>query len=176
MNEIRSWVCATAMLLGLSAQAAEPELVGKYRVKIGKPGNSMEMQLECKSETSCIFTTISQWEKDPPAKETKKLDKVSPVTELKYVSNALNYAIGQRSAKIKNDEFGLPMALLRPVLAANPTIGKCWDLNHSTETYMLVCTLDKTPKGSAPLYLFGTLMANCGEGFCGYVIYPLSPP
>jgi hypothetical protein len=99
---------------------------------------------------------------------------VRPASNLPQASSALRYATEQRSQTIDNPELALPMALLRPTLASNPSIAKCWDLNYPEPEYMLACTLSGAPAGSPPLYLFATLMANCGEGFCRYIIYPLS--
>ena len=168
--------CYVALFLCLaahSAGAAEP-IVGAFEVKLGKPANSAELRLECVSESSCIFTYIAKTGNEPPAMEKKVLNNVRPVSELTQAEGALKYAIGQRALEIRHEEYSEVMRRLRPVLAANPSVAKCWDLNYSSPDYLLACTLSGAPPGSPPLYLFGTLLASCGEAFCRFVIYPMS--
>lgn len=130
----------------------------------------MTMHLECASESSCVFSTTAQSGKGPPQQDRQVLDSVRPAGNLAQAGNALRYAIEQRLRTLENPEFAEPMALLRPVLAGNPKIDRCWDLNYLEREYLLACTLSNAPG----LYLFASLMANCGEGFCRYIIYPLS--
>jgi hypothetical protein len=98
---------------------------------------------------------------------------VQPVANLTYASNALNYAIQWRDRPISNEEYAESIRRLRPVLSADPAISKCWDLGYPSPDYMLVCTLSNAPDGSPPIYLFSTLLANCGEAFCRFVINPM---
>jgi hypothetical protein len=161
---------ACSVALGASDKEG---IVGVYELKLGKTGNSLDMILECSSETVCTLTTTSQSGRNSN-KDVQSLKDVHPVQNLTNASAALKYAIGQQSQTIKNEEFAESMGRLRPVLAANPGISKCWDLNYPFPDYMLVCKLSDTSAGAAPMYLFGTLMANCGEAFCRYVIYPMT--
>lgn len=164
-----------ALGLSVSAQAdlSNDGIVGAFELKMGKPGNSLVLQLECESESSCIFTTVSQWKGNPPRQDKQVLRKVHPVENLIYATNALKYAIDQQSRTIKNEEYAESMNRLRPVFSSNPSIAKCWDLNYPSPNYMLACTLTGVPPDSPPIYLFGTLLANCGEAFCRYVINPM---
>jgi len=149
-------------------------IVGAFRAALGNAADSVEIQLECESESSCVLTTTSRSAGESPTVERKALKNVRPVENVTDASNALEYAIEQKSAEIRNEEYLQIMTRLRPVLEAHPRIGKCWDLNYTSPDYMLVCTLASAPAGSPPIYLFGTLLANCGEAFCRFVIYPLS--
>jgi hypothetical protein len=149
-------------------------IVGAFRAELGNAADSVEIQLECESESSCVLTTTARSAGESPTIERKALKNVRPVENLTDASNALEYAIEQKSAEIRNEEYLRIMTRLRPVLESHPRIGKCWDLNYTSPDYMLVCTLANAPAGSPPIYLFGTLLANCGEAFCRFVIYPLS--
>ena len=172
---MKPFTATSAALLICSAAHGAPNaesIVGAYELKLGKPGNSVEMVLECSSETTCTFTTASQSGKNS-YKDVQTLKKVVPVQNLIYAQNALKYAISQQSQTIKNEEYAESMSRLRPVLSSNPSIAKCWDLNYPSPEYMLACKLANTSADSAPIYLFGTLMANCGEAFCRYVINPM---
>lgn len=162
-------VCAAA-----HSEPANDNIVGAFELKMGKPGNSATIRLECESESSCTFTTISQWKSNPPTQDKQVLRKVRPVENLIYATNALKYAIDQQSRTIKNEEYAESMSKLRPVLSSNPSISKCWDLNYPSPEYMLACTLTNAPPDTPSIYLFGTLLANCGEAFCRYVINPMS--
>jgi hypothetical protein len=155
-----------------SASVGE-SIVGNFELKLGKPGNNVIIRLECESETSCTLTTISQSDVNP-YEDIQSLTNVSAVKNLTYATNALKYAIDQRSRPIQNEEFAESMRLLSPILSADPKIDKCWDLNYPSAEYMLACTFNISPPRGAPLYLFGTLLANCGEAFCRYVINPMS--
>ena len=162
-----------ALSVWMPTYAADESIVGSFESKMGKPGNSLELRINCESESSCTLTSIVQWRNDPPQQEQQALTKVQPVEDLTEARRALQYAIGQRARSIKNEEFAETMDRLRPVLAANPVIAKCWDLNDPAPQYMLACTFSNVPPGSPSLYLFGTLIADCGEAFCRYVIHPM---
>jgi hypothetical protein len=164
-------LCLSASAYG---EPASDSIVGKFELKTGNPDNSLEIHLECESETRCTFWTISQWKSNPPHQDRRALSKVRRVENLTTAINALNYAVGHQSLIIKNQEFAESMSKLRPVLSSGPSISKCWDLDYPSPEYLLVCTLANTPPDSPPIYLFGTLLANCGEGFCRYVINPMS--
>ena len=156
------------------ADPTNDSILGTYELKMGKPGNSITIRLDCENESNCNFTTISQWKNNPPVQDKQALRNVRPVVNLNQATNALKYAIKQQGHHFKNEEYAESMSKLRPVLSSNPTIDKCWDLNFPEPEYMLICTLTNAPAESPPIYLFGTLMASCGEAFCRYVINPMS--
>lgn len=167
----------TLIALGVCT-SAHPEptndgIVGAYELMMGKLGNSVMIRLECESESSCTFTTISQWKNNPPTQDKQSLRKIRPVKNLIYATNALKYAINQQANSFKNEEYAELMSRLRPVFSSNPSISKCWDLNYPEPEYMLACTLTDAPSDSPPIYLFATLLSNCGEAFCRYIINPM---
>jgi hypothetical protein len=155
-----------------SAPGAE-SIVGTYKLEMGKPGNSLEIILECTEETKCTITTISKSDKSP-FKEVQVLNNVLPVKNLIYATNALKYAIDHQTQSPRFPDAIESMSRLRPVLSTNPSISKCWDLNYPSPEYMLACTLSNTPAHSPPIFLFGTLMTNCDDVFCRYLITPMS--
>lgn len=171
----RTLLVLIALSLCASAHAdlSNDGIVGTFELKMGKPDNSLVIQLECESESSCTFTTVSLWKGNPPRQDKQVLRKVRPVENLILATNALKYALGQQSRTIKNEEYAESMNRLRPVFSSNPSIAKCWDLNYPSPDYMLACTLADVSPDSPPIYLFGTLLANCGEAFCRYVINPM---
>ncbi|HJW54093.1 MAG TPA: hypothetical protein VJ577_02365 [Burkholderiaceae bacterium] len=106
-----------------SASVAD-NIVGAYMLEIGKPGNSLEIILECKEETECTFTSISKAEKSP-FKEVQILKNVRPVDNLTYASNALKYAIDHQTQSPRFPDAIESMSRLRPVLSTNPSISRC---------------------------------------------------
>lgn len=163
------------LCLSLQAHSNPPEesIVGKFELKMGKPGNSVEVHLECENESNCTFITVSQWKTNPPQQTKEALSKVHLIDNLTEATSALNYTINQQSLPIKNEEYAESIRKLKPILSTNPSINKCWDLNYPAPTYMLACTLSNSPASNPPIYLFGTLLASCGEAFCRYVINPM---
>jgi len=149
-------------------------VIGTFELKLGTPDNSVTLHLQCKSESNCVLISTTQRNGAPPGQSKQILNNVRPVDNLNEAANALTYAIRQRSQPIKNREYGELMNRLQPVLSASPTIDKCWDLNYPLPGYMLACTLSPSASANTPIYLFGTLLANCGEAFCRYVISPMS--
>ena len=162
-------ICASA-----HSESTNDNIAGTFEAKMGKPGNSLTILLECESEFSCTFSAISQWKNNPPLQDKQVLRKVRPVENLIYAKNALKYAMDQQYRTIKNEEYAESMSKLRPVFSSNPSISKCWDLNYPSPDYMLACTFTNAPPDSPSIYLFGTLLANCGDAFCRYVINPMS--
>ena len=156
------------------ADLSSDGLIGKFELKMGRSDNSLVVQLECESESNCTLTSVAQWKRDPPRTDKQVLREVVPVKNLVYATNALKYAIDQQSRTIKNEEYSQSMSRLRPIFSSNPSIAKCWDLNYPSPDYMLACTLTDVPPEGPPIYLFGTLLANCGEAFCRYVINPMT--
>ncbi len=157
------------------ADVSGPGIVGAFELRMGEPGNEVTVQLECESESTCILMTTSAGAGGRrPVQDKQVLKNVRPLGRTIYATNALKYAADQRSKTIANMEYAESMRRLRPILDSGPAIDRCWDLDDRTPEYMLACTLSNVPPGSPPLYLFGTLLANCGEAFCRYVINPMS--
>jgi hypothetical protein len=155
------------------ATPASESIVGTHSLAMGKPGNGLEIVLECTKETTCTFTSISRSDKSP-LKDIQTLNNVRPVEKLIFATNALKYAIDHQSQTPRFPDAIESMNRLRPVLLTNPSISKCWDLNYPSPEHMLACTLSNTPIDSPSIFLFATLMANCDDVFCRYVINPMS--
>lgn len=162
--------------IGISTfnEACSQGLLGTYEVAVGVPGNNTTMRLECKAEATCSFSITTQQGTGTPGRETQTLDEVRVAQNLAQANNALKYASEQLTQPITDEEYSDLMSRLRPVLSKSPVAEKCWDLNYIAPTYLLLCTLSNTSSSDAPLYLFATLMAGCGQAFCRYVIYPLN--
>lgn len=169
-----AFLAASLLCCGAWGSPDADSLFGAYELKLGKPGKQVEIGLVCGSETACTMTTHVQSGANV-VKDVRPLRGIVPVENLVHANNALQYAIRQQSETIRNEEYAESMDRLRPVLSSNPTVAKCWDLNYPAPEYLLACKLSDTPEGSPPLYLFGTLVSNCGEAFCRYVINPMLP-
>lgn len=149
-------------------------IIGTYEAMLANETNSLRLRLECETESQCKLTMESQSGKKPAAKDIQVLNQVRPIETATQAAFALQYAIDKRSSQSKNPEYAELMRRLGPALSSSPSLGRCWDLSYPTPGYSLACTLTKTPEGSPPVFLFFTLLANCGDAFCRYVIYPLS--
>jgi hypothetical protein len=149
-------------------------IVGAFEATLTNEAGSLRLHFECETESLCKLTTESQSGKRPPTKDVQVLNKIRPVEKLTEAAYALRYAIDKRSSQSRSGEYAELMRRLGPVLSSNPSLGRCWDLTYPTPGYSLACTLANAPAESPPVYLFFTLMANCGDVFCRYVIYPLS--
>ena len=96
------------------------------------------------------------------------------VKELKYARNALAYA-KERKDVPAGSVYAWQANNLRPLLASKSEIEMCVDVQNESmkDEYMLLCRLDRDPWKKGTVLLMGTLLANCGELFCRYEIYPL---
>ena len=166
-------LAALCLSMPVHSEPVKETIVGTFELKMGKPGNSVEINLECETESNCKFITTSQWKTNSPQRNNQALNKVQPLDNLSEATAALNYAINQQSVPIKNEEYAESIRKLKPILSTNPSIDKCWDLNYPAPKYMLACTISNSSLTNPSIYLFGTLMANCGEAFCRYVINPM---
>lgn len=170
-------ITVALIAIGLCASAAAApanSIVGTHEVSMGKQDNSVTIQLACESETACTLTSEAHGPGNRAYTDKQVLRKVRPVENLTYATYALKYAIGQKDKEFKNEENSEIMKRLRPAFASNPSIEKCWDLGYPEADYMLACTLTNASPEASTVYLFGTLMANCGEAFCRYTITPMS--
>ena len=157
------------------ARVAAISIVGKYELATKKQSSTQSLQLACDSETSCVLTTVLDASDGPRVQDRQMLKKVREVGVPVHARNALHHAILERNKVIKNEEFAETMNHLRPIRSRNPSISKCWDLNYPSLDYMLACKLSIGNAELPEMYLFGTLLSNCGEAFCRYVINPMTP-
>jgi hypothetical protein len=149
-------------------------IVGEFEANITNDAGSLRLHFECETESLCRLTTESQSGKRPPTKDVEILNNIRPVEKLAEAEYALRHAIDKRSSQSRSGEYTELMRRLGPVFSSNPVLGRCWDLTYPTPGYSLACTLANGPVENPPVYLFFTLMANCGDVFCRYVIFPLS--
>src|SRR6185295_4999491 len=166
-------IAAAAVLLAAVSPAAAQSLIGTFQTTLANEVQSATLQLLCKSEKSCVFTYTSQETGGEPNSERKSLN-VQPLKDRREVDGAFGYALDHKGEEIvDNTEFIEIMKQLRPILDDGPAIGKCWDLNYVEPTYMVACYVSQKSSKRPTLFLFGTLMADCGEAFCRYIIYPM---
>jgi hypothetical protein len=83
--------------------------------------------------------------------------------------SALQYAREHKAESLSNPEYAAIHRNLRPALDARADLEACIDLDEAT----VVCKVLKSPWKKPAVLLFGALIANCNQGFCGYVIYPM---
>lgn len=167
-------VTTTVLLSACAHTNTAPEsIVGTHKSEMGKPGDNIEMSLACEGETNCTFTTLINGVRGPYSVEVLK--RVKPVIDLTEAKYALNHAIEHQGEAPRTRDNTEAMNRLRPTLSTKPSVSKCWDLGYPEPSYMLVCTLSNTPAQSAPLFLFTTLMDNCHDVFCRYLILPMHP-
>jgi hypothetical protein len=164
--------CIIALMLAASHQAMSDSLAGTYKMELGPSGKGFEMVLACETESQCTLTSVSHGQQYP-FKNEQVLNSVRPVADLTIASNALTFAIQHQGQTPKQKDAIDAMRQLRPILASNPRISGCWDLNSPVSEYTLACKLADTPTDSPPLYLFTTLMAACNDVFCRYLITPM---
>lgn len=175
MKHVLSVLAAFFLCASAQAQSATGSIVGRHQLMMGQADNGVEMRLDCESESSCELVFTAHWKGNPPTQHRQTLRNVHPAEDLTGAEQALRYAVDQRARPIRIPEFAVLINKLQPVLSSNPSISKCWDLNYTSPGYMLACTFADSTPDSPSVYLFATFAANCGEAFCKYLIYPLSP-
>lgn len=165
-------ITTTVLLSACAHTITAPEsIVGTHKSEMGKPGDNIAMSLACERETDCTFTTIINGVAGPDS--VVILKKVKPVADLIEAKYALNHAIEHQRKTPQTRDNTEAMNRLRSTLSTKPSVSRCWDLDYPEPSYMLVCTLSNTPAQSAPLFLFATLMENCRDVFCRYLILPM---
>ncbi|SNT19130.1 hypothetical protein SAMN06265795_11687 [Noviherbaspirillum humi] len=152
---------------------ATDSIIGTHKAEMGKPGNTVEISLVCEEETKCTLASVLK-SGDRVLTDRQDLNKVRNVENLQFASNALKYAIDHQNQTPRSPDAIEAMNQLRPILSANPSVHNCWDLNYPTAEYMLACSLSGVPADAPSIYLFGTLLANCNDVFCRYIIVPMS--
>lgn len=159
-------------LIVSTAAVANPLPDGRYVGKIEFDQSSMEMTLHCAQE-QCQLDTTFVTRGGEPNQNSQPLTEITPVADLGEAQYALDYARSQKSAKIGRREFSELIKSLQPLLISDLAMDQCFDVHYGGEKYSLVCSTGKSAWDKPSLLYLGTLMSNCGEGFCRYVIYPL---
>jgi len=155
-----------------TAALANPLPEGTYAGKIEFDQSSMEMKLVCAQE-ECQLNTVFVTRGGRPDQNSEPLTEITPVENLDEAQFALEYARSQRSARISKREFSELIQHLQPLLKSDLNFEQCFDVHYGGDAYSLVCNTAKSAWEKPSLLYLGSLLANCGEGFCRYVIYPL---
>jgi hypothetical protein len=168
-----SLLVALGLCTSVFAAPNSGNIVGAFEAVLNNRTGSLKLRLECETESSCRLTTVSQTGQSPSVSDVQDLRKVRLLEKPVEAASALRHATEKRNIESRTAEYAELMRRLSPVLSSNPSINQCWDLNYPTPGYSLACTFANAPEESPPLFLFFTLMANCGDVFCRYVIYPM---
>ncbi|WP_434631890.1 hypothetical protein [Chromobacterium sp. CV08] len=162
------------LFLAGAAQAGATGLAGDYQASIGQAGNSLQLRLSCRDDAHCALITTFDAPGAPSQPQRQPLDQVRPLADVGEAAAALRYAREHRAERPAAPDLAEAQDKLGTVLAAQPAIARCWDLNSPQAGYMLACALSGLPAGTAPLYLFSTLQTDGEAGFQRYAIYPLT--
>lgn len=114
-------------LMSCSAAAAPigDGLAGVYGLRSDSRGRTLEMVLDCSSDTAFrLVTTFSS--DDQMTKDVRRL-KVTVVEDASLAKQALKHAIDWRDRPIANERLAVAMQDVRPLLRANTDIDRCWD-------------------------------------------------
>lgn len=169
---LRFTTAFAAFLFVIPVAWANPLPQGSYTGKIEFDQSSMEMTLDCAQEDCQLHTTFVT-RGGAPNQMSEPLTEITPVENLDEAQFALEYARSQKTARISRREFSELIKHLQPLLNSNLDFEKCFDVHYGGESYSLVCSTAKSAWEKPSLFYLGSLLANCGEGFCRYVIYPL---
>jgi len=145
---------------------------GVYEGKIAFGKSSMTMALQC-AQDQCQLDMTAVTNGGSPNIHSQRLSDITPVENLSAAQKALAYARTQKSTRINRAEFAEIIKNLEPLLNSDIGIDHCFNVHYGGEGYSLICQTEKSAWEKPSLLYLGALMANCGEGFCGYVIYPL---
>lgn len=163
---------STPSLESTSSNLTNSSIVGDFKNITSSKNSSIELRLNCTSESQCELTTISISEKHGKSSHIDNLENIEPAKNLKIAQNALHHAINNQSTGITMQQK-LLMEKLKPSLKNNPSVNKCWDLNYPTPEYSLACTFTNTKSNESPIFLFFTTLSRCNGAFCRYIIYPM---
>jgi hypothetical protein len=164
---------SAVLLLSLCMPVAAQGLPGRFEISTGDAASHLELRLECDSESSCLFVSVTRQGNASPTHDLHMLGEVR-VSDTSQAAAALSHALAQRGRPIRDAAFARLMERLAPVLAASPVVDKCWDLNYTAADFLLACTLSTSAGNTDSIYLFASSPVSCSEAFCRYVIYPMT--
>jgi hypothetical protein len=98
---------------------------------------------------------------------------IERVANIDAQARAYAYAREHAAESGKNPEYAAIHVLLRPYLDGRHRLDKCFDLATGENGWQTVCSLATDGAKPTTLLYFGPSL-SCGQGFCEYVIYPLS--
>ncbi len=158
---------STATLLSLA------EYTGLYEGSITFDASSLTIRIRCNSSNSCDIETISVQGEAKPVSRIDRLTNFSPVSNWAGVQRAVQYARENSANRISNKEHAAILEKLKPLLDSDTVVDRCVDLNYGGRGASLLCRSSSSPWRESVLLFFGASLNTCGQGFCGYVIYPL---
>lgn len=176
INNLDALVQAKSTVQTISSASAPllpAEYEGRYEGIIQFDTTSFTMRLSCDSEKKCELETTSVRGSDKPARSVQRTSNLAPVSDWSGVQRAFQYARTNRADKPRNRENAAVQESLRPLLDADAFIDKCIDLNIGGANATVLCRPSTMPWKDSMLLLFGANLGRAGDGFGGYVIYPL---
>lgn len=144
---------------------------GDYEGKIIMGDDSSDMHLLCKSGGDCKMVITNVKNGGPPAIDTTNWPKPGPAQRLTQARLSLQYAKDHKEDQGINLAYTAIVGKLRPLLDSDAQIDECLDLDGKGG--VLLCSLTTSPWKTPTVLFMEVLLANCGQNFCAYVIYPL---
>jgi hypothetical protein len=148
------------------------ELEGSYEGNVSFDSSSLTIRTRCNSN-SCEIETITVRGDNKPSGRIDRVTKISPVTDWAGIQRAMQYTRTNRATKPDSIENAALLEKLRPLLDSDAVIDRCIDLNQGGSGAALLCHPSSTPWNKPTLLFLGASLAPCGQGFCGYMIFPL---
>lgn len=160
---------ASPTLVSLSPSEYE----GRYEGTISFDSTSLVIRFSCNSENDCEMETTSIRGTGKPMISISRVKNVTPVSDWSGVQRAFQYARTNRADRPSSRENAAVQEKLRPLLDSGAFIEKCIDLNIGGANSSVLCRPSASPWSESALLFFGASLGRCGDGFCGYVMYPL---
>jgi hypothetical protein len=149
------------------------EYQGHYEGTISFDANSLTVRFSCNLEKDCEIETTNIRGNSKPINSISRVKSVVSVSNWPGVQRAFQYARMNRADRPSSRENAAVQEKLRPLLDSNVSIEKCIDLNIGGANASILCRPSASPWKEAVLLLFSASLVPCGDGFCGYVMYPL---
>lgn len=162
-----------APAFSIPATLLPSEYEGRYESTISFDTTSLVIRFACKAENACELETASVRGAGKPMISINHVKNTTPVSDWSGVQRAFQYARANRAERPSSRENAAVQERLRPLLDSGASIEKCIDLNIGGSNSSILCRPSTSPLGESALLLFGALLGRCGDGFCGYVMYPL---
>lgn len=148
------------------------ELQGTYEGTVKFDSSALTIRLRFSEEDNFIETRstpgASQQQNGP-----QRITTLSQVPDWEGIQRATQYAKRNRASASGNKEYSAILKNLQPFLESNSVVDRCVDLNYGGAGTSLLCRPTNNPWPEPSLLLFTATLSQCGNGFCGYVIYPL---
>lgn len=149
------------------------EYEGRFESVISFETTSLTLRFDCGEGKNCEMETVNVRGTAQPVRSISRVKNVTPVSDWSGVQRAFQYARTNRAARPNDRESAAVQEKLRPLLESSAFIDKCIDLNIGGANASILCRASASPWKETVLLFFGASLAACGDGFCGYAIYPL---